>query len=892
SGVIDGPADLVVDVTQVSFVEPTAPPTALADPTFYLTLNGASYRPGDRAHAYLFSGDWVTDLGRPSLDTVIARGVSAGDEVCLIEADQSLVGCTTVTPPLQELALFTAENWQPQVLLTPASTSITVSVSNLPPSLSLSTRLYPVGAAAGPAVDLSWNGSVYQASIPTTQAAVAGTVRVWVNEAAPQRVTVANFSLGGNPARQHIGSNVLMRGRFAPAVSADGQVILFGDIQFTGDQFYAIQTAAAVPQAPSYATLVGESYYLLTSVDAPSLAGTTLSISYMARDVPDGEEIWLKMYYWNGSQWILLPSELDTDENMVTAPCQGQGLYALMSSVEIPLEAGWNLFSYPIPVSRTVTETLSSIAGSYSVVYNYNAATADWTVYGVDAPDWVNDLELFQFSKGYYINTTQATTLYLKGGFGPQGQNAPTLGVPYPPATYYGQVLSSAYFTPSAGQTVTVRIGEQVCGQGLTQNVGGQIVYVVNVAAAVQTAGCGVPGAGISFQVGAQAMAQAPLWNNNNLWELNLSPNAAPNPTPDTASTPEETTANLTVLANDTDPDGDSLSLQSVTSPAHGIAVINGTTVQYTPQLNYNGADTFYYTAVDVYGQTATALVSVQVTPVNDLPTAVDDTASVTEDVPSNIPVLNNDDDIDGDSISIHSVGAPLHGSATISGSVIQYTPASGYSGPDVFTYTIADPSGLMDTASVTVQVVEGVNAGPLAVADVALTLEDNAVTIPSLANDSDPNGDALTITGVEPPLHGTAVISGSGSLAVIIYTPELNFNGLDAFMYTISDGLLSANAMVRVTVQPVNDPPQAEAGADLTAVEGQELSFSGSYVDPDETSGAIISWDFGDGGSDESTLSPTHTYANEGVYTVTLTVTDTAGASASDSLQVTVANV
>ncbi len=126
-----------------------------------------------------------------------------------------------------------------------------------------------------------------------------------------------------------------------------------------------------------------------------------------------------------------------------------------------------------------------------------------------------------------------------------------------------------------------------------------------------------------------------------------------------------------------------------------------------------------------------------------------------------------------------------------------------------------------MDTASVTVQVMEGVNAGPVAEADDALTLEDNAVTIPSLANDSDPNGDALTITGIEPPLHGTAVISGPGSMAEIIYTPELNFNGLDAFMYTICDGLLSANAMVRVTVQPVNDPPQAEAGADLTAAEG-----------------------------------------------------------------------
>ena len=220
------------------------------------------------------------------------------------------------------------------------------------------------------------------------------------------------------------------------------------------------------------------------SPDAPDLSGASLSVSYLGSEVPPGEEAWLRLYFWDGAAWQPLETQLDTYHNLASAAVQGPGVYALMSALEIPLYGpGWNLFAYPVQGTRPVTEALISVSGYYTTVYGYEPTdTADpWRIYDVTVPDWVNDLHELQFGRGYWINTTQAITLRLRGASA--AQTAQAIDMTGPPATFYGAVLPGPGFTPAAGMRVKARVGDAVCGQAVTKNIGGQIVYTVKVSA-------------------------------------------------------------------------------------------------------------------------------------------------------------------------------------------------------------------------------------------------------------------------------------------------------------------------------------------------------------------------------------------------------------------------
>jgi VCBS repeat-containing protein len=256
----------------------------------------------------------------------------------------------------------------------------------------------------------------------------------------------------------------------------------------------------------------------------------------------------------------------------------------------------------------------------------------------------------------------------------------------------------------------------------------------------------------------------------------------------------------LNVLVNDTDVDGDALSLTAVTTPSNGTAIISGTLILYTPAASFVGSDVITYTVSDG-ALTDTAVVTISVDNENDGPTAVDDAYSVSEDSSDNVlDVLANDSDIDvGDVLSVTAVFFPSNGTATISGTAVLYTPVPDFFGTDVFSYTVSD-GALTDTAVVTVTVVN-INDGPTAVDDV-YTVDENSSDnmFAALANDSDVDGDSLSIVSVDGAGNGTAVISGTN----IFYTPNPDFVGTDTFTYTVSDGNLTAVATINVTVMPV----------------------------------------------------------------------------------------
>jgi uncharacterized repeat protein (TIGR01451 family) len=361
--------------------------------------------------------------------------------------------------------------------------------------------------------------------------------------------------------------------------------------------------------------------------------------------------------------------------------------------------------------------------------------------------------------------------------------------------------------------------------------------------------------------------------------------NAAPTAINDSYSTAEDTPLTIAgqgVLSNDTDPDNDPLTVTTSTAPLHGTLTINANgSFTYTPAANYNGPDSFTYTISDG-SLMSTATVNLTVTPVNDPPVAVNDSYTTSKNNALTIAapgVLTNDSDIDGGALTVVSSTAASHGTVTANADgSFTYTPALNYSGADSFTYTISDGS-LTATATVNLTITPS-NAAPTAINDSYSTAEDTTLTIAApgvLANDTDPDGDPLTVTTSTSPSHGTVAMSANGSFT---YTPAANYNGPDAFTYTISDGSLTSTATVNLTVTPVNDPPVAVDDSYSTA-EGTALTIAAPGIlvndsDPDADALTVI-----------SSTSPSH-----GTITVnangSLTYTPSAGYWGLDSLSYT----
>jgi hypothetical protein len=556
-----GPSGLPLAVTQIREITPTETSTALQDPVFYLSEAGERVQPGIGARAFLFHSnegeDWITDLGRPTLDRVLARGARPGDRLCVYEMSPAAASMTSarlgcedpITEDDELLALETVEDWQPDVIISPVtSRTIAISVTNVPTGWSLSARLFPATDPAPPAIALGETGGEHAGVFDLGEPAMEGYVRVWVTSpTAPLREIVTDYAIGGNPGHVR-GADVSVRGRWghvrgadAPALSADGQVILFGrDLAFEEGELITLQAATVVPSPLPWATVVGQAYRLSASAsvsDTSVLTDASISFSYMGNEVPCGGEEWLRVYFWDEDAdeplWRQLPTNLDAYHNNASAPAQGEGLYALMSSIEIPLYApGWNLISYPVPGTRPVTEALQSIEGHFSTVYCYDVRdTVDpWKMYDVTVPDWVNDLRILEFAHGYWISATDAVTWYLREASAPAtfdvGDLQGALSMPAPPATYYGPVLSGRGVTPTAGMTVTAWVGHNPCGWGRTLEIDDQVVYSINVFAdgTGEVAGCGAPGRRVAFRVDSRIYAPAAAWNNGQVWELALRP--------------------------------------------------------------------------------------------------------------------------------------------------------------------------------------------------------------------------------------------------------------------------------------------------------------------------------------------------------------------------------
>ena len=172
--------------------------------------------------------------------------------------------------------------------------------------------------------------------------------------------------------------------------------------------------------------------------------------------------------------------------------------------------------------------------------------------------------------------------------------------------------------------------------------------------------------------------------------EATTLPNQPPIANNDTASLAEDGTLTLNVLANDSDGDGDTLTLSATTAASHGSVTPSGNSVIYKPGSNYNGDDAFGYTINDGFGGSASAQVYLTVTPVNDPPVAVNDSVSVATGSSVDIAVLANDSDVEGSVLQLLSVSTASKGSVTLVGNLLRYT-AGSRTGTETLSYQVSD---------------------------------------------------------------------------------------------------------------------------------------------------------------------------------------------------------
>jgi len=192
----------------------------------------------------------------------------------------------------------------------------------------------------------------------------------------------------------------------------------------------------------------------------------------------------------------------------------------------------------------------------------------------------------------------------------------------------------------------------------------------------------------------------------------------------------------------------------------------------------------------------------------NHPPVAADDSARTGANGAVDIDVLANDADPDEDTLAVDSIAQPGNGIARINpDGTVRYAPALDFIGTDTFAYTVSDGNGGTDTATVTVTVgrIDPDNHPPQAADDAAVTDENTPVlTGDVLANDTDPDGDALTVESVTDPGRGRAADNGDGTFT---YTPQEYYNGTDSFTYTVSDGNGGTDtATVTITINPVGE--------------------------------------------------------------------------------------
>ncbi len=329
----------------------------------------------------------------------------------------------------------------------------------------------------------------------------------------------------------------------------------------------------------------------------------------------------------------------------------------------------------------------------------------------------------------------------------------------------------------------------------------------------------------------------------------------APRANADTITVTEDTPRVITaaeLLANDTSgaTPARTLSLVSIQTIGSTQGSLSGNT--YTPASNSNAPDVLTYTVRDTAGLQATGTITINITPVNDSPTAVaDNFAAVAGSVDNDYAVLSNDSagpaNESSQTLTITAVSTPSNGgTVTIAagGKSVLYTPDPAYVGTETFTYTVVDNGSPTGSATATVTVDVQPASRPFAVRDRITVVEDSANnSISVLANDLTNAGQTAVLVGIATnPPNGTASVNGNN----ILYTPNTDFFGTDIFTYSMNEtNGTGANSVgtVTVTVNNVNDRPvlvnDPAVGVTIATEENATLNIPFASITGNDSPGA-----------------------------------------------------
>ncbi|MGB1249588.1 MAG: FG-GAP-like repeat-containing protein [Candidatus Promineifilaceae bacterium] len=443
---VDGPRTLPLDVTHFAIAAHDSYPLPLVDEFFYLLDASGNALAVPDANAYLIqtqqtitpTDDQIVPLGAPVGQLVRARGVKAGDLVCTYTTE--VAGCASVQADDRRLTLAPTSGWQAEVDIRPSisqTLQISVTVANLSEvSEQLFVQIYPHGHATETIESLvaplvRGEDGIFSAELAFPSPVFSGHARVW-SDADRAHETLTSFawipgwdgyhlvswggyhlvSWGGYHLVSWGGHHVSGWGSHtnnvwnAPLASSDGQVMLFDVEDIFSRHSSVLLQSVKNNTLPAWLTPVGTVYRYL---DDNTVSHTTaIQFRYLGRHLPTIDESLLTIYFRpeGSATWQPLPTTVDTTRNMAISKLLGNGLYALVATVELPaFDAGWNIFSYPLRESRTPAEAFASIEEAYTRVEELDPRTGD---------PLEGEVERLEFGRIYRINIIRPTTLYLR----------------------------------------------------------------------------------------------------------------------------------------------------------------------------------------------------------------------------------------------------------------------------------------------------------------------------------------------------------------------------------------------------------------------------------------------------------------------------------------------
>lgn len=263
------------------------------------------------------------------------------------------------------------------------------------------------------------------------------------------------------------------------------------------------------------------------------------------------------------------------------------------------------------------------------------------------------------------------------------------------------------------------------------------------------------------------------------------------------------------VISNDSDSNGDALTITSTTAPTAGQVEIVENQLQYTPNSNFIGRDTFSYTLSDGNSGTDSAVVTININ--NRPPTTFNDAYITFQSQAIEFEPLENDSSSAFHELVIVNLTTPANGQVALLNNVVTYAPTPGYVGQDSFAYTVRDSVGDEATASIAITVN---NVIPIATDDTAVTQQNNSVDISPLLNDIDAIGDVISVAGNTLPTNGSVTLLNN----IFTYTPIDGYSGPDNFTYTLVDSYGQTES-ASISIDVINRIPIAADDSSKTLV-------------------------------------------------------------------------